>query len=235
MKNSRLAGTGIVAVILLSALFGGNIHGANGGRLSGGACSPKAPVFDFDADKDGISDDSDNCPSTFNPNQSDEDGNGIGEVCESFKPFDGKIECDLPACNATNQCDVMLEEQCPAEEKTELDFLGLFLACCDNICTVADPRSDTGICPVGSCQTPFPHCSNEEDCTAQGFTFCVEGCCQAEIATDPCACECPPETPDCCLPCVACPNGGIAPQCEGLEGCAPGEFCDELGCCIPEV
>jgi flagellar hook assembly protein FlgD len=35
-----------------------------------------------DADDDGISDDSDNCPNTFNPDQADSNGNGIGDACE---------------------------------------------------------------------------------------------------------------------------------------------------------
>lgn len=35
-----------------------------------------------DADGDGISDDYDNCPNKYNPNQEDADGDGIGDVCE---------------------------------------------------------------------------------------------------------------------------------------------------------
>jgi hypothetical protein len=36
-----------------------------------------------DQDEDGIADASDNCPSTYNPDQADSDGNGIGDACES--------------------------------------------------------------------------------------------------------------------------------------------------------
>ncbi len=35
-----------------------------------------------DRDGDGIADNQDNCPDNFNPNQSDVDGNGIGDVCD---------------------------------------------------------------------------------------------------------------------------------------------------------
>ena len=36
-----------------------------------------------DGDGDGVIDPHDNCPGTFNPDQTDSNGNGIGDVCES--------------------------------------------------------------------------------------------------------------------------------------------------------
>jgi len=36
-----------------------------------------------DTDSDGISDDLDNCPNTYNPDQEDSDGDGIGDACEA--------------------------------------------------------------------------------------------------------------------------------------------------------
>ncbi len=36
-----------------------------------------------DADNDGIPDDADNCPSTYNPDQADANGNGVGDACET--------------------------------------------------------------------------------------------------------------------------------------------------------
>jgi hypothetical protein len=38
----------------------------------------------IDTDGDGIKDDQDNCPSVANPNQEDNDGDGIGNVCDSY-------------------------------------------------------------------------------------------------------------------------------------------------------
>lgn len=39
-----------------------------------------------DSDLDGIHDDLDNCPNTYNPNQSDSDGDGVGNVCDPDFP-----------------------------------------------------------------------------------------------------------------------------------------------------
>ena len=40
-------------------------------------------VTNPDSDLDGILDDEDNCPNTYNPDQADSDGNGIGDVCDT--------------------------------------------------------------------------------------------------------------------------------------------------------
>ena len=36
-----------------------------------------------DSDEDGINDDLDNCPNEYNPNQEDNDQNGLGDICDS--------------------------------------------------------------------------------------------------------------------------------------------------------
>jgi hypothetical protein len=41
---------------------------------------PEARTFDLD--NDGVPDDADNCPATPNPNQSDVDGDGVGDACD---------------------------------------------------------------------------------------------------------------------------------------------------------
>ena len=53
-----------------------------------------------DMDEDGIADNEDNCPETFNPDQSDRDGNGVGDAC------------DQPADDA--QTEFWLEAECAA-------------------------------------------------------------------------------------------------------------------------
>jgi hypothetical protein len=45
-----------------------------------------------DTDSDGIADDSDNCPTIANADQADDDGDGIGNVCEADSDSDGVID-----------------------------------------------------------------------------------------------------------------------------------------------
>jgi len=49
------------------------------------------PLFEpiLDTDSDGISDDRDNCKNVSNPNQSDQDGDGVGDACDGDTDGDG--------------------------------------------------------------------------------------------------------------------------------------------------
>ena len=48
----------------------------------------------FDPDEDGISNANDNCPNTFNPDQTDSDGDGIGDVCDDCDNSPGQQDTD---------------------------------------------------------------------------------------------------------------------------------------------
>jgi len=58
-------------------LYDGGIPQGPGSDCSTAECSQPS-----DMDDDGIPDIDDNCPSVYNPDQSDTDGNGIGDACE---------------------------------------------------------------------------------------------------------------------------------------------------------
>ncbi|MGX9728816.1 MAG: Lcl domain-containing protein [Candidatus Electronema sp. VV] len=45
---------------------------------------------DLDDDNDGVADTTDNCPLVYNPNQADENGDSIGDACDTSPPNDGK-------------------------------------------------------------------------------------------------------------------------------------------------
>ena len=42
-----------------------------------------------DSDGDGVPDNTDNCPNTYNPDQADSDGDGVGDACEGGEDSDG--------------------------------------------------------------------------------------------------------------------------------------------------
>ena len=61
-----------------------------------------------DTDFDGVVDGSDNCPDVFNPDQTDSDGNGVGDACEPPPPADGDgdgVPDDIDNCPATPNAD----------------------------------------------------------------------------------------------------------------------------------
>jgi hypothetical protein len=51
-------------------------------------------IVPVDQDKDGIWDHEDNCPWTFNPDQADGDGDGLGDVCDDDWDNDGVLNDD---------------------------------------------------------------------------------------------------------------------------------------------
>ena len=71
--NSNLITT---VVIMLSFLFSVSAYSADS-VITYDVCAE----FE-DKDLDGVPDESDNCPHTFNPSQDDSDRDGIGDVCD---------------------------------------------------------------------------------------------------------------------------------------------------------
>jgi FG-GAP repeat protein/thrombospondin type 3 repeat protein len=63
-----------------------------------------AYVFSFDADGDGVPDDSDNCPTVANADQGDADGDGLGNACDPDDDNDG-VEDGPDNCDLTQNPD----------------------------------------------------------------------------------------------------------------------------------
>jgi hypothetical protein len=73
-------------------------------KVGYGECGIETDVYyayleaDIDGDSDGIADAIDNCPSDYNPDQTDTDGDGLGDVCDpddDSDAFDDSVESYL--------------------------------------------------------------------------------------------------------------------------------------------
>ena len=80
----------------------------------------KVDIRKNDTDNDGVLDRDDNCPVTYNADQSDIDGDGIGDVCDEDKDGDGIL-------NEEDNC-----PESPNEDQADIDEDGIGNVCDDD-------------------------------------------------------------------------------------------------------
>jgi hypothetical protein len=90
---------------------------------------------DPDVDWDGIPDGEDNCPETFNPDQTDCNGNGVGDACEGDQPpppddcYNQILQDCLAAGHHPEECHQMAEDVCFPTEPPQDCFTQVFEEC----------------------------------------------------------------------------------------------------------
>jgi predicted extracellular nuclease len=75
----------------------------------------------LDSDGDGIADDVDNCPYTYNPGQEDGDGDGIGDACDSCPADPGDDVDGDGVCGDVDNCPYVPN---PGQEDSDGDGIG---------------------------------------------------------------------------------------------------------------
>jgi len=104
-----------------------------------------ADLCNLDIDADGLANDSDNCPGTYNPAQEDGDGDGVGDVCDN--------------CPTTFNAD---------QQNSDTDSLG---DVCDNCPDVTNPlQTDTDGDGIGD---PCDACPTDSLNDADGDGYCA--------------------------------------------------------------
>ncbi len=100
---------------------GGDLQSSTGViMLAPGRISNNQLYKPFDSDRDGISNDTDNCEAIVNPNQSDVNSNGIGDECDDYdrdRVFNSSDNCpDLPNTSQIDTDGDGIGDECDIEE-----------------------------------------------------------------------------------------------------------------------
>ena len=141
-------------VILLAAVLGLGMAGCEADGDGASVNNPGSRISD--QDDDGVPDDEDNCPTVPNSDQSDIDGDGIGDACEDDTDDDG-IPDDEDNCPLV-----------PNPDQTDSNGDGVGDACTDDEDDDGVP-DDTDNCPL----IPNP---DQEDTDGDGIGDACDNC-----------------------------------------------------------
>ena len=143
---------------------------------------PVTFVLPHDIDLDYTSDSEDNCPSTYNPDQSDADLDGRGNLCDACTDTDGDFMGDPgfpgtgdPVCPADNCPSI------PNPFDPDSDGDGSGNAC--DLCPGHDDRVDTDgdIVPDACDNCPNEYNPGQEDIDGNDIGDVCEGCCNGRV------------------------------------------------------
>ena len=174
-----------------------------------------------DTDGDGVCDDVDNCPATYNPNQADADSDGVGDVCDQCpndpaKTSPGACGCGVADTDSDGDGTPDCHDNCPVDpNKTEPGACGCGIADTDSDgdgtpnCHDGCPADPDKLVP-GVCGCGVPDTDSDGD----GNPDCVDLCPDDPLKTAPglCGCGVPDTdsdgdgTPDCQDNCPVDPN-----------------------------
>jgi hypothetical protein len=139
------------------------------GNMNGG-CFGQGTLNDSDGD--GIQNADDNCPNTANPDQADEDNDGIGDVCDEDTPGQGDPDND-GIITAEDNCPTVAN---PGQEDGDNDEVG---DACDNCPATANTnQADADNDGVGdSCDNCVDEENSEQtDADNDGFGDACDNC-----------------------------------------------------------
>ena len=168
-----------------------------------------------DQDQDGLADEGDNCPSTYNPQQDDSDMDGTGDLCDQDDDGDGELDATdcLPldaACahGLKESCDGK-DNDCDGDADEELGTVS---------CGVGECESIVELCLEGQLQECKPGDSGIEEC--DGKDNDCDGEADEELGTVTCG------VGECEHAVVLCLEG-VVQECDPLVG-SQDEACNGL-------
>lgn len=153
----------------------------------------------IDADKDGFGDPDyagntcplDNCPYTYNPDQADDDGDGVGNVCDNCRTIANPPQTDTDFDGIGDACDNCPRIANPDQSDVDSDGIG---DVCDNCPATANPdQTDSDSDGKGNACDNCWHVGNPDqldgdgDCPAPPYASdpkcgdVCEGCCVGRV------------------------------------------------------